>query len=410
LSGFNKTLPFPQFGYKHKGITKSKRNVLNIAKYACNPLESKGRGFFEEEEASDIFLRDRQKVIHSSAFRRLEYKTQVFVNHVGDHYRTRLTHSMEVSQIARSISRKLGLNEDLAETVALSHDLGHPPFGHAGEDGLNEAAQDFGGFDHNGHTVKILVKLEQHYLGFDGVNLSLEALEGIAKHNGPITNCNSKTHLSLIKLLNNLCIDFHTQPSLEAQCSALSDDIAYINHDIDDGLRAGMFKLEDLEALPVVSGILQRLNKLSSDSQKIKYELIKNLSKNMVDDLVTQTLLNLKLSGIETYKDVLKQPSELVTFSPHMNHAKDKIKAFLMEKVYRNYRVNRMTAKAKGLITKLFHHYLQNPDCLPTRWYTRILDKSDQNEIASSVIDYIAGMTDRFAIKEYKRLFDPSLF
>lgn len=384
--------------------------MLNIAKYACNPLTSKGRGFMEDEDMAEIFLRDREKVIHSSAFRRLEYKTQVFVNHVGDHYRTRLTHSIEVSQIARNISRKLRLNEDLAETVALSHDLGHPPFGHAGEEGLSAAAKEFGGFDHNAHTIKILVKLEQRYVRFDGINLSLEALEGIAKHNGPLTDHNSKAHLSLIKLLNDLGIDFHTQPSLEAQCSALSDDIAYINHDIDDGLRAGMFSLEELEVMPVISDILQQLNKLSTNPQKTKHELIKELSKSMVNDLVAQTSLNLKANNIETYKDVLQQPSEIVTFSPDMNIAKDKIKAFLMEKVYRNYRVNRMTAKAKDLIAKLFHHYLQNPDCLPTGWYARITDKSDQNEIATYVIDYIAGMTDRFAIKEYKRLFDPSLF
>lgn len=382
--------------------------MSQVAKYACNPLKSKGRCFFEEEDASEIFLRDREKVIHSSAFRRLEYKTQVFVNHVGDHYRTRLTHTIEVSQIARAISRKLRLNEDLAETVALSHDLGHPPFGHAGEDGLNEAAKDFGGFDHNAQTVKVLVKLEQRYLGFDGINLSLEALEGIAKHNGPLTDHTSKAHLSLIKMLNDFGIEFHTQPSLEAQCSALSDDIAYINHDIDDGLRAGMFNLEELKTLPVISDILQQLQKLSHNPQKIKHELIKKLSRSMVDDLVAQTLINLK--AIETYQDVLAQASETVTFSPYMDLAKNEIKSFLMEKVYRNYRVNRMTAKAKDLISKLFHHYLQNPDCLPTEWYTRIVDKRNQNEIATYVIDYIAGMTDRFAIEEYRRLFDPSLF
>ncbi len=384
--------------------------MLHIAKYACTPDKSKGRGFFEEEDIHDVFLRDREKVIHSSAFRRLEYKTQVFVNHIGDHYRTRLTHTIEVSQVARVISRKLGLNEDLADTVALSHDLGHPPFGHAGEDSLNEAAKDFGGFDHNAQTIKILVKLEQRYPKFDGVNLSLESLEGIAKHNGPLTDHNSKAHLSLIKLLNDLGINFHTQPSLEAQCSSLSDDIAYINHDIDDGLRANMFGLDELETLPVISDILDQLKKLSSNPQIIKHELIRELSKAMIDDLVAQTLFNLKTSGIKSYEDVIGFSKELVNFSPEMNIVKDQIKSFLMKKVYRNYLVNRMTTKSKDLINKLFHCYLHNPDCLPTRWYDRIIDKSNKNEIATYVIDYIAGMTDRFAIEEYKKLFDASLF
>jgi dGTPase len=379
--------------------------------YACSPLASKGRLFSEDEDPSEIFLKDCEKIIHSSAFRRLEYKTQVFVNHVGDHYRTRLTHSIEVAQIARIIAHRLKLNEDLAAAVALSHDIGHPPFGHAGEEALNIAAKDYGGFDHNAHTIKILVKLEQKYIGFDGLNLSIEALEGIAKHNGPlVADKNSKSYLMLADLLNNLGINFHTQPSLEAQCAALSDDIAYINHDIDDGLRANMFKLGEMQELPIVSEILKELIKQSSDKDKIKHELIKKLSEFMINDLVIQTLDNLKLTNIKNYQEVISTSLPIVTFSQSVNAAKDKIKDFLMERVYRNYRVNRMTAKTKVLIIQLFEHYINNPNCLPTEWYGRIHDSSKKNAIAPYVIDYIAGMTDRFAIKEYSSLFDPTLF
>jgi dGTPase len=381
-----------------------------LAKYACSPFKSRGRAFPEKEDKAEIFLRDREKIIHSSAFRRLEYKTQVFVNHVGDHYRTRLTHTIEVSQIARNISRKLQLNEDLAESVALAHDLGHPPFGHAGEEGLNAAAKEFGGFDHNAHTIRILVKIEQRYLGFAGLNLSIETLDGIAKHNGPLNDHNSKSHMHLVNLLSDLELDPHIQPTLEAQCAALSDDIAYINHDIDDGLRANMFCLEELESLPITVDILKHLRKATNEVSKIKNELVKELSSIMIDDLVTQTLTNLKSRGIADYEDVKSHTHEIVSFSNDVAHAKGIIKSFLMEKVYKNYRVNRMTAKSKKLLSKLFDHYLQNPDCLPTEWYNKITYNKNKSDIAKFVIDYIAGMTDRYAIEEYKRLFDPSLF
>ncbi|NBO20281.1 MAG: deoxyguanosinetriphosphate triphosphohydrolase, partial [Proteobacteria bacterium] len=282
-----------------------------LASYACNPSESRGRLYAEEDtNTRTAFQRDRDRIIHSTAFRRLEYKTQVFVNHEGDHYRTRLTHSLEVSQLARSICRTLGLNEDLAETLALAHDLGHTPFGHAGEDALSEAMEPFGGFDHNAHTLRLITSLEHRYAGFDGLNLTWETLEGVAKHNGPLIRRNSSTLFG--KILNrapaqNLPraiteynakhdLGLESYASAEAQVAALADDIAYNNHDIDDGLRAGLFTLEQIEPVEVVSRIVRevRTRYPGIDDDRLTHEVIRRLINRMVTDLINQTLQNIK--------------------------------------------------------------------------------------------------------------------
>lgn len=380
------------------------------APYSCDPLLSKGRTHFEEENPQEIFLKDKEKVIHSSAFRRLEYKTQVFVNHVGDHYRNRLTHSLEVAHVAKTIARKLRINEDLTETVALSHDLGHPPFGHAGEESLNRVTKGFGGFDHNVQTIKILVTLEQRYPNFNGLNLSFEALEGIAKHNGPIIPKSNKSHLDLLSLFDGTLFNPQTQPSLEAQVASLADDIAYINHDLDDGLRAGMFNIDELLSLPVIGDILTSIKKSNIPDPLIKYDLIRQLSALMINDLVAQTLANIDSNGIKDYSDVIVQTQATATFSRDVENAKNIIKDFLMQRVYRNFRVNRMSEKSQDLIEKIFNRYLASPNCLPTEWYTKIEDLSNMNLVAGYITDYIAGMTDRYAIEEYKRLFDPNFF
>ncbi len=393
-----------------------------LAAYACNPAESKGRLFAEEDtNTRTAFQRDRDRIIHSTAFRRLEYKTQVFVNHEGDHYRTRLTHSLEVSQLARSISRTLGLNEDLAETLALAHDLGHTPFGHSGEDALSEVMEPFGGFDHNAHTLRIITSLEHRYAGFDGLNLTWETLEGIAKHNGPLIRKNSASLFG--KILNrtpapsmprviaeynarhDLLLD--TFPSAEAQVASLADDIAYNNHDIDDGLRAGLFTLQQIEQLEFVGRIFRevRTRYPGIEEQRMIHESIRRLINRMVTDLITQTAQNLKHENIEHVDDIRKLGKPVVSFSPAMTEANLELKKFLMENMYRHYKVNRMASKAKRVVRELFQFFLTEPQCLPSQ-YNKIAGAPKSATTAFVVSDFIAGMTDRFALDEYRRVFD----
>lgn len=382
--------------------------MLKLASYATSPSDYMPRAHTESENPDYVFLNDRDKVVHSQAFRRLEYKTQVFVNHIGDHYRTRLTHSLEVAQIARRIARMLNLNEDLAETVALSHDLGHPPFGHAGEHGLNLAASAYGGFDHNAHTLRILTKLEHRYHDFHGLNLTGNTIDGIAKHNGPLLDNPSKAQLQIITLLQKLGIDYKKQTSLESQVAAFADDIAYVNHDIDDGIRAGMFQLEELAGINICNEIISSLEAPSNDTPRRKHEFMRKLSATMIADLVATTENNIKTFKIQTLQDVYNTNQGIVDFSAEMMNAKDTLKKFLMQRVYQNYRVNRMTRKSIDLIKSLFDRYMEFPDCLPQEWNARILDKHSSQERAVVIMDYIAGMTDRYAIEEYNRLFDPS--
>jgi len=393
------------------------------APYACHPANSRGRLYPEEESATrSPFQRDRDRVLHSTAFRRLEYKTQVFVNHEGDHYRTRLTHSLEVSQLARSICRTLRLNEDLAEALALAHDLGHTPFGHAGQDALSECMENFGGFDHNAQTLRILTSLEHRYAEFDGLNLTWETLEGVAKHNGPLIKRTPASSI-LNKLLNRPQetklsraiteytakhnLELETYASAEAQVASLSDDIAYNNHDIDDGLRAGLFTIEQLDSIAGVGDIFRevRARYPGIDEPRLIHESIRRLINRMVTDLITQTRQNIANDHIEKVDDIRKLGKPLVAFSPEMQENNQKLKTFLMENMYRHYKVNRMATKARRVVKELFGFFLAEPGCLPTNWRKQAGSPKSATT-AMTVADFIAGMTDRFALDEYRRIFD----
>lgn len=386
---------------------------VELASYATIEEKSRGRFYHEVEDDSkyrSIFGRDRDRIINSSAFRRLQYKTQVFVNHQGDHYRTRLTHSLEVAQIARWISGALEANKDLAEVVSLAHDLGHTPFGHAGEDALNEKMKEFGGFSHNAHTLKLITKIETRFIEFEGLNLSWEMLEGVIKHNGPITDA-SKKDSYIIEFNQEYDLDLKRFPSIEAQISAISDDIAYNNHDIEDGLRAGLFHIEELFSVPVIGEIYQEI---LAKHPHIKRELLvgeakKKFTLMMVLDLVDQTKKNIAYNNIKTEEDVRNFGKFVVHFSNKIEESHQALKKFLMDNMYRHSEVNRMTASAKKIVDALFDFYMGNPNCLPAERGSMaqvILEKNnkDQKELAFLVSDYVAGMTDRFAIKEFEEL------
>lgn len=353
--------------------------------------------------------RDRDRIIHSVAFRRLEYKTQVFVNHEGDHYRTRLTHSLEVSQLARGIARSLKLNEDLAEALALAHDLGHTPFGHAGEEGLNAAMQDYGGFEHNAQTVRILTMLEHRYADFDGLNLTWETLEGVAKHNGPLVGHGIKKHVprALRQYAEQHDLELHTYASAEAQVAAIADDIAYNNHDLDDGLRAGFFKLEDLEMLPLIGDIIKDVRKDHPmlSPQRQSHEVIRKLINRMVADVLITTQARIKQCRVAAPDHVRQLGQTLVTFSPEMDQINRSVKSFLLKNMYRHYKVNRMSSKARRVVRELFAFFIHEPNCLPSVWYAQT-DGPHSQRTAELIADFIAGMTDRFALDEYARLFD----
>jgi dGTPase len=381
-----------------------------LASYACHPSASKGRLYPEEESSTRTpFQRDRDRIIHSTAFRRLEYKTQVFVNHEGDHYRTRLTHSLEVSQLARGMARSLGLNEDLAEALALAHDLGHTPFGHAGEDGLGEAMHPFGGFDHNAHTLRILTSLEHRYAQFDGLNLTWETLEGVAKHNGPLIEWGVKEELprEIAEYNARHDLQLDTYASAEAQVASLADDVAYNNHDIDDGLRAGLLTIEQLDAVPQVAAIFHAVRKQYPDihESRLTHEAIRRLIHSMVTDLISQTRKNIAQYNIKTVDDVRALGKPLVSFSENMQLLNNNLQVFLMKNMYRHYKVNRMSSKAKRVVKELFEFFLAEPECLPDEW-RRLTDYPKSRQTATVVADFIAGMTDRFALEEYRRVFD----
>ncbi len=385
---------------------------MNLAAYACDPTKTFGRLHDEKLELNENpFLIDRERIIHSMAFRRLEYKTQVFINHMGDHYRTRLTHSLEVSQIARRIARSLHLNEDLTEAIALCHDLGHPPFGHAGEDGLNKAAAQFGGFDHNLQTVKILTNLEQRYAEFDGLNLTWETIEGTIKHNGPVRSLLT-VPTPMLAIVQARGLSLETYPSLEAQVASLSDDIAYCNHDIDDGIRAGMVTMDDLEGIPIIAEIYERMNAVYpnvSEPRKIN-EVIRRLISYMVTDLIEQSASNIRVFAVKNVDDVRNVKAPIIAFSPAVEQMKNKLKSILMTKVYRNYKVNRMSIKAEQVVSDLFNTLMAKNNCLPTEWYQKLKGLKEEKEQVQIIIDYISGMTDRYAIEEHKRLFNPEYF
>ncbi len=397
-------------------------NKHELATYACRPEASRGRLHKEEESNTrNVFQRDRDRIIHSTSFRRLEYKTQVFVNHEGDHYRTRLTHSLEVSQLARSTCRALKLNEDLAETLALAHDLGHTPFGHAGEDALSGAMTAFGGFDHNAHTLRLVTSLEQRYATFDGLNLTWETLEGIAKHNGPVIKPNPGSIIgrlfnkggenplprALKEYNDRHDLELTTYASGEAQVASLCDDIAYNNHDIDDGLRAGLFVVEQLDEVQGVGAIFREVRSQfpGISQQRLIHESIRRLINRMVTDLITHTLQRIEADHVEKPEDIRHLNKPLVAFSPAMQEINLSLKQFLMKNMYRHYKVNRMASKAGRVVQELFQFFLNEPECLPTDW--RKLAGGARSPITAMVVaDFIAGMTDRFALDEHRRIFD----
>lgn len=378
-----------------------------LAPYACHPSHSRGRLIAEAEcTMRNVHQRDRDRIIHCAAFRRLEYKTQVFVNHEGDHYRTRLTHSLEVSQLARSMARCLKLNEDLAECLALAHDLGHPPFGHAGEDGLHASMKDYGGFDHNAQTIRILTHLEHRYAGFDGLNLSYETLEGIAKHNGPVTGALPRA-LEHYQQVQDLAL--HTYASAEAQVAAIADDIAYNNHDLDDGMRAGFFTLDDIAELPMIGEFIAQVRaKYPTLSEyRQSHEVIRRMVSTMVEDVLVQARKTIADAKIHSVEDVRAYGKTLIQFSPEMETTHKSIKSFLFKHMYRHPRVNRMTSKAKRVVKELFDFFIAEPNCLPLVWYAQTDGKHSQRT-AETIADFIAGMTDRFALEEHARIFDPA--
>jgi dGTPase len=378
--------------------------AVSRAPYASNPEQSRGRLHPEPESAlRSPFQRDRDRIIHSSAFRRLKHKTQVFVYHEGDHYRTRLTHSLEVAQIARTVARALGLDEDLAEAVGLAHDLGHTPFGHAGEEALNAEMAPYGGFSHNDQTLRILTRLECRYAEFDGLNLSWETLEGTVKHNGPLTEA---VPPSIAEYDRRHPLELHTQPGPEAQIAALADDIAYNNHDLDDGLRAGLFAVADLAEVPLVGPIFAEVARRypGIDEGRLIHEAIRRVIDRMVRELVGETGRRLAASGAASAAELRGLAEPVAAFSPEMRAHDRALKQFLFERMYRHYRVNRMSSKARRVVHELFRLFVAEPECLPEEW--RALTGGGEAQTARVVADYLAGMTDRFALDEHRRLFD----
>ncbi len=386
------------------------------APYACDPERSRGRFYAEAPSRTrSPFRRDCDRVIHSTAFRRLKHKTQVFVFHEGDHFRTRLTHSLEVAQIARALARQLGGDEDLTETLALAHDLGHPPFGHAGERALDACLETHGGFDHNAQALRIVTQLEHRYPDFDGLNLSWEALEGIVKHNGPLTDRAGhplQRHLArgipvdIAAYVATHDLELWSHASLEAQIAAVADDIAYNAHDIDDGLRAGLFAVDDLTAIPVtqamIGEIAVRYPRL--DQARRGAELVRELISYLIEAVASETRRRVEAAQPRSAEDVRNRSAALVAFSDEAGRADTQIKAFLYQRMYRHARVMRIMGDAEDIICELFARYLDRPDNLPLEWSAR--GEAGAGDRARHIADFIAGMTDRYALVEHARLFD----
>ena len=376
-----------------------KNSIQTLSKLAV-PLRSKGR-FFKEKKTSlrSDFQRDRDRIIHSTAFRRLKHKTQVFVNTTGDHFRTRITHSLEVAQIARTLCKFFNLNEDLCETLSLAHDLGHTPFGHAGEDALNECMKKFGGFDHNIQTIRIALFLENRYYEFKGLNLTLETIDGLLKHNGPIKKLKKYNSIIGKNYFTNK-INFSSYPSLEAQIASISDDIAYNSHDLEDGLKSNLFKLKDLEKIPILKNIIfrhtKRKNNYSMDL--IIRQIIREIINEMVKDVIKTTKYNIKKYQLNNLNKVYRAHYPIVNFSKQMNKFDKKIKHFLRQKMYYNKKVKKNTNQGKKIIKKLFSAIQRNPSK-----YINV-SKYDKSNIARSICDFIAGMTDRYAINLYNKI------
>ena len=383
-----------------------------LAPYAVRAEESRGRLYPEPESATrTAFQRDRDRVIHAVAFRRLKHKTQVFISHEGDHFRTRLTHSLEVAQIARTLARSLQLDEDLAECLALAHDLGHPPFGHTGEDVLKECMAPFDGFDHNAQTLRLLTKLERRHAAFDGLNLTWDTLEGVVKHNGPLTGDLARPGETLPAAIVEYAAQhdlwLNTFPSLEAQVAGIADDIAYNNHDVDDGLRAQLFSFEEAHELPLVGEALRRAETRypEAPSDILIAEAVSDLIGAMVTDVLTETKARVQTISPQGADDVRRAGKPLCGFSPKMDADLQGLRAFLHENMYRHYKVNRARSQAKRIVKSLFELFFSEPETLPPEWRARY-EGADEARLARIVCDYIAGMTDRYAMREYRRLFD----
>ncbi|MGC1778085.1 MAG: deoxyguanosinetriphosphate triphosphohydrolase [Xanthobacteraceae bacterium] len=390
--------------------------TLPIAPYACDPARSRGRLYAEPESRSrSAFRRDCDRIIHSTAFRRLKHKTQVFVFDEGDHYRTRLTHTLEVAQVARAIARRLRLDEDLAEALALAHDLGHPPFGHAGERALNACLAAFSGFDHNAQTLRIVTALERRYPDFDGLNLTWETLEGLVKHNGPLTDRAGAplpryrqhgvpaTILAYGKLQN---LELWSFAGVEAQIAAFADDIAYDAHDIDDGLRAGLFTIDDIAAVPLPGRIIAGIRAAypALDAHRTVHEVVRQLIGLLIDDVVAETGRRLAALSPRSADDVRRAASPVAGFSATIAEADRAIKGFLETRMYRAARVMRVMDQAAAVVGDLFARYSAHPGDLPADWQADLgIDEASRSR---RIADFIAGMTDRFALAEHARLFD----
>jgi dGTPase len=385
------------------------------APYAADPAASRGR--LHPEPASPTrthFQRDRDRIVHSTAFRRLAHKTQVFVYHEDDHFRTRLTHTIEVAQIARAIARALDLDDDLAEAIALGHDLGHTPFGHTGEDALDDCMRDHGGFEHNSHGLRLVTELERRYADFDGLNLTQETLEGLVKHNGPLIDAAGRpleryakrgVPAAILAYDRRQNLELQTFASLEAQTAAIADDIAYDAHDIDDGLRSRLFPLEEIRTVPFIGATLGEIDAAhpTLERARVVHELTRRAITRFIEDVIGQSRARIAAAGVSSAKAAREAGRALIGLSPQMQEADREIKAFLFARMYRHPEVKRVRDKADAIVRALFRAYLEKPGSMPPEWAA----KAAEGDRPRAVADYIAGMTDRFALGEYRRLFDP---
>jgi len=389
----------------------------NLAPYACQWRRSRGRLYRESASPTrSQFQRDRDRIIHSTAFRRLKHKTQVFIHHEGDHYRTRLTHSIEVAQIARSLARALRVDEDLAEALALAHDFGHTPFGHTGEEVLDELMHSWGGFDHNAQSLRLVTRLEKRYAEFDGLNLTWETLEGLVKHNGPLVDetgqgVDGPVPLPILEFNAQFDLDLARHSGMEAQCAAIADDIAYNAHDLDDALRAGLFDLDALDQLPLVGDLLREVRERypALDAARTSHEIIRRQITAMVEDVLTVAIANIDALEPASDAEVRGAGRALVHFSAPMAEAERAIKDFLYTRVYRAPSVVRIRAEAKQVVRDLFEAYFSGRAGLPDEWgmdWQSALDAAEEGKRARLVADFLSGMTDRYAINEHQRLFD----
>jgi len=379
------------------------------ANYACTPSDSRGRLYPEAESGHrSCFQRDRDRIIHASSFRRLKHKTQVFVEHEGDYFRTRLTHSIEVAQVARTMARALGANEDLTEAIALAHDLGHTPFGHTGEDALCDLMAPYGGFDHNAQAIRIVTNLERHYADFDGLNLTWESLEGIAKHNGPVA---APYPWALAEYNARHDLELTTYASLEAQIAAIADDIAYNHHDLHDGLRAGLFEVADIMALPLVGPCFGEVDKAypDVDPTRRRHEALRRFFGVLVEDVIAYATTALGALDPAAPQDIRHAGRAMVRFSDQVFADLKEVRAFLFTRMYRAPRVVETRAIVTDVVNDLFPHMMAHPDQLPRQWQAEVRAAQDDTTLARLVCDYIAGMTDRFALQTHRRIFNRDL-